>query len=71
MSACKYISIIDDSNAERDTIFQIFLKRTADLDRRIRLNPSAAELVIVDDDGSTYLTLHIIGRYIMVHFQRC
>ena len=55
MRACNYISIIDDSNAERDRTLQIVLERTADLDRRIRLDPSAAELTIVDDDGSTYL----------------
>ena len=59
--ACNYISIIDDSSAERDRTLQIVLERTADLDRRIILDPSATELIIVDNDGSTCLSLHIRG----------
>ena len=49
--ACSRIFIFDDDIAERNESFQFSLKRTADLDGRIRLNSSPGEILIEDNDG--------------------
>ena len=48
---CVTISTVNDCNLEaREEVFKVALKRNKELDRRIRLNTTAATVVIRDDD---------------------
>ena len=51
---CWYISIVDDTIDESDESFSFTLERTAGLDPRITLSPSAGEIIILDAE-SMYL----------------
>ena len=45
------ITVVDDEALEMEERFTVVLNRTADLDSRITLDPTVAEIVIIDDDG--------------------
>ena len=42
---------MDDEILELDESFSLILERTDNLDTRITLDPTSAEVVIIDDDG--------------------
>ena len=48
---CVNITIVDDLVLEMEESFIVVLNRTSQLDSRISLEPTTAEIVIVDDDG--------------------
>ena len=53
---CLDIPIINDNEVENDKIFRLTLGRTADLDRRVSINPARANVTINDDDGMCHST---------------
>ena len=48
---CLDIPIINDNELEYDKIFRVTLGWTSDLDRRVSINPTRADVTINDDDG--------------------
>ena len=48
---CWHISIVDDTIDESDESFSLTLERTAGLDPRITLSPSAGEIIILDAES--------------------
>ena len=48
---CEDLSLVNDNISETIESFHLTLERTSDLDSRIILNPSNAEVTIIDDDG--------------------
>ena len=51
-TACVNVNITNDKIAEEEKVFQLFLSRTTDLDRRIKiLNTLPGRLFLEDDDG--------------------
>ena len=55
-SYCVDIPIINDNEVEKDKTFRVTLGRTADLDRRVIINPTRADITIVDDNGMFHST---------------
>ena len=55
MRQCVNVSIVDDMIHEPEERFSYTLERTIDLDPLIAINPSAGEVVIVDDDGIVFV----------------
>ena len=55
---CWYISIVDDTIDESDESFSFTLERTAGLDPRITLSPSAGEIIILDAESMYNVYLH-------------
>ena len=53
--ACTGLHIIDDEIAERRERYEFSLKRTADLDRRITVDPTPGKIYIEDNDGISVL----------------
>ena len=51
--SCTLLFIRDDSIAEGMEVLHIVLLKPADLDRRIRVDSTPAEVLIVDNDGSS------------------
>ena len=54
---CQDITIINDLEVENTKSFRVTLGRTPDLDSRIFINPTRAEVIINDDDGMCYRAL--------------
>lgn len=48
---CGLISIVDDCVHEEVESFSIYLGRTSDLDRRIRIDAGVGVVTISDNDG--------------------
>ena len=48
---CANVSVADDMVDEEDEIFTYHLRRTPNLDPRIRLEPIDGTVEIIDDDG--------------------
>ena len=48
---CVNLTITNDELLEETEIFEVTLRRTLNLDRRIILAPVTAEINIIDDDG--------------------
>ena len=48
---CVDITIVDDEVLENVESFFVNLSRSPGLDSRIRLNPTGAEIEIIDNDG--------------------
>ena len=48
---CQVITIINNLEVENQKSFRVTLGRTPDLDSRISINPTRAEVIINDDDG--------------------
>ena len=57
---CWYISIVDDTIDESDESFSFTLVRTAGLDPRITLSPSAGEIIVLDAETSESMYIKII-----------
>ena len=51
-SVCTSVTIVDDDIAESTENFFVSLLRTDQLDSRITLSPTLAEVEIVDNEGS-------------------
>ena len=58
--SCTPLLIVDDILPESLEEFLIFLLRTANLDKRIKLDPSPGKIFIEDNDGSCYQVCLII-----------
>ena len=52
---CQSITIINDLEVENTKSFRVTLGRTPDLDSRISINPTRAEVIINDDDGTCHI----------------
>lgn len=52
--SCVEITIVNDRILEIDETFSVVLNRTSDLDSRITLDPTEAEIIIIDDDGTWF-----------------
>ena len=58
--SCKNVTIVDDLVDEPEEFFRVLLTRTTGLDSRITLNPVEGRIVIMDNDGKSYLHIAII-----------
>ena len=54
---CLDIPIINNNEVEKDKTFRVTVGRTTDLDRRVIVNPTRADITIVDDDGMYHALL--------------
>ena len=50
--SCGEVVVRDDLALETEESLEVVLNRTLDLDDRITLSPTAAEIAIVDNDGT-------------------
>ena len=51
---CQDITIINDLEVENMKSFRVTLGRTPDLDSRISINPTRADVIVNDDDGTCH-----------------
>ena len=55
-SYCLNIPIINNNEVEKDKTFRVTVGRTPDLQRRVIVNPTRADVTIIDDDGMCHST---------------
>ena len=58
--SCINVTIVGDLVDEPEEFFHVSLTRTTGLDNRITLNPVEGRIVIIDNDGKSYLHSTII-----------
>ena len=58
--SCTNVTIVDDLVDEEEEFFRVSLTRTTGLDSRITLNPVEGRIVIIGNDGKSYLHIAII-----------
>ena len=58
--SCTNVTIVDDLVDEDEEFFRVSLTKTTGLDSRIKLDPVEGRIVIIDNDGKSYLHIAII-----------